>query len=380
MSLFFFRCGSPAPRMICGRFPARRLSRERGDARTSGSFEFRNRRVRKVRILESDMNGTVQPFLHDHSIAFVYGRLLCWSQLEPLVFELDRKIVVHSALSPHREDRRQSLAKFISELPVRVAFLSWGNNESFVVIRKVRVFEKAVRPAAIFDIHETHLFHQTILHSPEETLDSSLGLWRVCTNDPHTELSHRALKLRQHLRIVDSVLVIHLVRTEFIEVYDARKAVRLDIRPPEAEHGMDALVVVEDGAHDGAGRVVDRSQETLLLAVLQPVVVAAVELNEFSVHGYTLAPLSVDAGASASVLIPVPFLDHEPAQRLKAEHDAFLLHELLHGERGTEVVVFFLLEECFDASDRFLIGCVVRDLAFVAVDDALFVVFFHSPF
>jgi hypothetical protein len=53
--------------------------------------------IREVRISQADIQRTIEPFFDGHNISFVYGRVLCGIELEPLAFELNRIVVVHSA-------------------------------------------------------------------------------------------------------------------------------------------------------------------------------------------------------------------------------------------------------------------------------------------
>lgn len=86
---------------------------------------------------------------------------------------------------------------------------------------------------------------------------------------------------------------------EFVEVYGHGTAVCLDVARPETEYGTDALVVVEDGTQDGAGRIVDCSKETIFFSIFEPPVVRTVELNQLAEEWTTLAPLTMERGAGA---------------------------------------------------------------------------------
>ena len=275
------------------------------------------------------MQRTVELFFHDHRVTLEDGDLLCLVELEPLILEADCVVVVHGALGLDREDGWQPLSQLLRERTVGVTLCACVNTEAFVVIGQVRLSEKAIRRVAFFDASESQLFHQPVLLCIERALDPAFGLWRVGMDNLDPDLLHRSLELRHHLGVVDSALVVDLVGTESVHVYGHRKAVCIKVCTPEAEDCVYSFVVLEDLVRNGTRRVVDGVEEAVFSAVLEPVVVATVELDEFAVQRTALAPGTVDGVGTPHVRLPELFVRHDTAYGLTGERDVFLLRQLL---------------------------------------------------
>jgi len=91
--------------------------------------------------------------------------------------------------------------------------------------------------------------------------------------------------------------------------------------------------------HQLTGGVVDVDQQRAgWRAVLEPAVVAAVDLDQLAI---TRAPVPrlVDLGRAQLAGHPEAGVDHDPPYRLLGQVDAMALAQLLAGQRGTEVGV-----------------------------------------
>src|SRR5947208_3306771 len=99
------------------------------------------------------------------------------------------------------------------------------------------------------------------------------------------------------------------------------------------------LGVREAGLHEAAGGVVDVDQQRAARAtVLEPGVLAAIDLDELAEAGPTLPRRIAPAGALGP-RDPQAGGTHPAAQRLDGQDEGVLLGELLVGERGPEVGV-----------------------------------------
>src|SRR3989344_2573853 len=158
------------------RLPLRFLSRERRDQHVHTLGARRQLHVCEIYFLQTDVRRTVEPFFDEDDVSFVYGRLLRCGKLQPSILEPYGEVVVHHSLFLHRKDCRESRAHLLSEYTMCVAALSCGNRKACVVVRQVCFGKKRIPRIPIFNVTQSHLFHQSVLQGPKETLDPSLCL------------------------------------------------------------------------------------------------------------------------------------------------------------------------------------------------------------
>ncbi len=121
-----------------------------------------------------------------------------------------------------------------------------------------------------------------------------------------------------------------------------RQAVAVVVAPEHIEGGASVLRVVEAGV-GAVGRVVDQHQQhRARAAALEPIVLAAVELDQFADVRLALAPLAV--AVTVAPPLPQALLDQPAPQCLVIQVVAVALGQVLGGQRRTEIGVTVLIQ------------------------------------
>ena len=156
-------------------------------------------------------------------------------------------------------------------------------------------------------------------------------------DDLDTEFLAGPFELGHRILVLLGILHVHGVRAEAIEVDGLGKAVDRAIFAPEAHNGQDAFMGAEGGMEDSSRGVVDSGQETKLhgISVLQPPLIAPIELDELT-HGLTAqSPGSMDLHGVSGRRIPEALLDLDATDRLGIAVDPVEFTEFFRGKFRT---------------------------------------------
>ncbi len=137
----------------------------------------------------------------------------------------------------------------------------------------------------------------------------------VGANHVDIEVAHRATELRDAVARLRA-LGIDAEHPGFVAVERDRLAVTLKIRTGRMEVAECRLGLAHPERHELTGRIIDIDQEhTARSAVLEPVVVRAVDLHELAVAVATVTRL-LDALLSLRTGLPDPVFGHPFSERL----------------------------------------------------------------
>src|SRR3989338_6811133 len=190
---------------------------------------------------------------------------------------------------------------------------------------------------------ESELFDQPVLEGFEESFDSSFGLRRKGEDQCNPEGFHGPLKLCFEVRIGNGNPLGHFVGGETVKVDFAGQAVHPRILGPEPHNREYAFVRDKGKVEEVPGGVINPGKQAGFrdaATSLEPVVVAAVKLDECATPAPPFPPGSVDRTGCAPTIFcrrPETFRDHEGADRFRVMTDAVFFTELLSGKGGAEV-------------------------------------------
>src|SRR5690349_24466561 len=143
---------------------------------------------------------------------------------------------------------------------------------------------------------QPQLLHQTVLKGPVDPLDTALRLARAGAQDLDAQLGQRPAELGHALAAL-GLLPGYPEHRMLVGVEGDGAAVGLEVAPQGLEVGERALRRHEAQLHEPAGRVVDEDQQGARVgAILEPAVLAAVDLDEFA-QGLAAQPGLVEAPA-----------------------------------------------------------------------------------
>jgi hypothetical protein len=187
--------------------------------------------------------------------------------------------------------------------------------------------EQGVAGVDVVGAGQAQLLHQAVLQRLVGPLDAALGLGRVGAQDIDVELvqgpaelGHAAFGLVGLVGAEDRMLV---------AVEGDGLAVILQIGPGGLEISEGALAGDEAQVHQPTGGVVHEYQQgALRAAILEPPVLAAVDLDQLAEAVAPVAGL-VDALDPVAPANPDAVVDHPLAQRLDADRQAMNLGQLL---------------------------------------------------
>lgn len=169
-------------------------------------------------------------------------------------------------------------------------------------------------------------------------LDATLGLRRVGADDVDVELRQRAAELRVAPGLL-SAGIDDAEDTRLVAVEGDRLAVSLEVGPRRGEIVEGRLRSHEAKLLEPARRIVHVDEQGATRApVLEPVVVAAVDLDELA-ETRSAVPRLVSPAGPLRAGHPQTRTDHPLAQRLDADRDTVVRRQLLACERRTEVGV-----------------------------------------
>src|SRR3989454_1175418 len=186
---------------------------------------------------------------------------------------------------------------------------------------------------------EAQLLDEAILERPVGALDPALRLRAVGAETVDVEVAKGAAELRESGAALGAIAGLDMKDAEPIAVERHGLAVTLEVTPGRVEVIERGLGVRKAELHEAAGGVVDVDQQRAARAtILEPSVLAAIELDELAEAGPTLPRRIAPAGALGP-RDPQAGGTHPAAERLDGQDEGVLLGELLVGERGPEVGV-----------------------------------------
>ena len=131
---------------------------------------------------------------------------------------------------------------------------------------------------------------------------------------------------------------------------------------------------------DIARRIIDRGEQALLVVILKPVMIAAVELHHLTAHRFALAPLSVSLSILSSARFMESVPDHDGANGLDTEHHLLLFLKLLLCERRPEIGVLLFFQECDNKVFVELLDLAIGRCTTTTVHDSLLAMLLHGSF
>src|SRR2546428_7443328 len=186
---------------------------------------------------------------------------------------------------------------------------------------------------------EAQLLDEAILERPVGALDPALRLRAVGAETVDVEVAEGAAELRESGATLGAIAGLDMTDAEPDAVERHGLAVTLEVAPGRVEVIERGLGVREAELHEAAGGVVDVDQQRAARAtILEPSVLAAIELDELAEAGPTLPRRIAPAGALGP-RDPKAGGTHPAEERLDGQDEGVLLGELLVGERGAEVGV-----------------------------------------
>src|SRR5216110_2310559 len=186
---------------------------------------------------------------------------------------------------------------------------------------------------------QAQLLDEAILERAVGALDPALRLRAVGAETVDVEGAEGAAELREARATLGAIAGLDVKDAEPVAGERHGLAVTLEVAPGGVEVIERGLGVREAEPHEAAGGVVDVDQQRAArAAILEPGVLAAIELDELAEAGPTLPRRIAPAGALGP-RDPQAGGTHPAAQRLDGQDEGVLLGELLVGERGPEVGV-----------------------------------------
>ncbi len=146
---------------------------------------------------------------------------------------------------------------------------------------------------------ETQLAGQPVLKGAPETLDAALGLRRTRQDESHPQLVEETAELggsplAGELLLERGSSFAHHEDGVLVGVQRMRDAVSLDDLAHDDEVALRILLLAKAGGGDQTGRVVDSAHQAQVRTTpFQPVVAAAVDLQEHALPRVPIAPLPV---------------------------------------------------------------------------------------
>src|SRR5204863_3763473 len=186
---------------------------------------------------------------------------------------------------------------------------------------------------------EAQLLDEAILERAVGALDPALRLRAVGAETVDVEVAKGAAELREPGAALGAIAGLDVKDAEPVAVERHGLAVTLEVAPGRVEVIERGLGVREAELHEAAGGVVDVDQQRAArAAILEPGVLAAIELDELAEAGPTLPRRIAPAGALGP-RDPQAGGSRPAGQRLDGQDEGVLLGGLLVGERGPEVGV-----------------------------------------
>ena len=179
---------------------------------------------------------------------------------------------------------------------------------------------------------------QPVLQGLVRALDPALGLARIGADDVDVERVQRPAELG-HAVAAKRAWLVDPEDAVLVAVERDRLAPGLQISAGRVEIGEGRLALDKLQMHQPAGRVVDEHQQGALRpAILEPPMLAAVDLHQFA---DAVAPLARLMNPLPPLLAiePKPGFDHPQPQRLAGERNAVTSRQLLGGQRRAEIRV-----------------------------------------
>ena len=191
--------------------------------------------------------------------------------------------------------------------PMQIGGLGRLDREAPIVERQPLLHEP-IRCLERGDSRQAQLFHQAILNRLEQPLHPPLGLRRVGRDQLDPQLTQRPPKLTRGL--YPRQLVFHgglgrrLIGRMLVRV-DGQRNPLLRHRALEAVQRRDGAFVRIESGQDPAARIVDVGhQHPVGAPALQPVMVRAIQLDEFPHVGFPLPPRPMRAPPPREMLAP----------------------------------------------------------------------------
>ena len=222
--------------------------------------------------------------------------------MEEAACALDRVIVLDGALVFEGADALQ----IGWHRPPRRLWIGRGLSEARVVAGPEAIKD----PLRLWEgggIRQAEFDHQAILEGAREALHATLALWRPSGDPGDAELLERAADLRgvggAAELLFERQRIGHLVMKNAVAVGigGGGDAVAADHLVEEAEIPRPIFLLAEDAAKDLPGRVIDGGvQDKRRAPILEPLMVAAIQLDEQASLGHALAAVAVARGPAGA--------------------------------------------------------------------------------
>lgn len=293
----------------------------------------------QVLSFDTEIQGVIEPVLHeDFGVGEDRDRLILF-QLEPLTLPWEGEVPSHSADTLNAEDGGQMVRG--EKGAMNIGGIRGKNGKALVMSRQIGVPEELIRGVSGGDAFQTQLFDEAVLQGAKEPLHASFGLRAMGMEDLDVQCSQGAGILS--LRLLGAELLLNRrlscrhKNAVFIHRQGQRTAFLLEIGPGGLHEGFGAFGVHEDGIGDSAGGIIDEGdQDTGGGPVFEPGVMGAVHLEECSITRSALPP-----GPMAGLTDrrgPQSLGGHELADSLTAQLDS-VSREFFSREGGTTVSI-----------------------------------------
>ena len=254
---------------------------------------LRVRHGRQMEPVVQHVDGAVEAFLHLNAAACVADALVVAWDVDDQLAEANSVVIGHDTPVLETEDL-VVMPAFGPGQPRRRG-VGRGHAESVVMPREIPL-QHHIRLFAIDRASQSQLAREAILEGTPETFHTAFGLRRARPDQPNAELAKESTKLRW-LRMITELLFQaqrRLLGDEedrvAIAVQGQRDATTAHHLTEQLEVPVRVFLLAKTGPGHDAGGVIDAAQQReIRTSPFQPVVAAAVDLQQHAFLGHALS-------------------------------------------------------------------------------------------